>query len=128
MTRLRTCVLCGKKYEYCPRCDETRPTFYLKYCGENCRDISLVMNKYSFKHLSQDEAAAELSKLNLELEKYKEQDKKYIENILAVVKKPEPVVKEVKADDVQVDEIQIESEPDEVEVEKERPFRRSKRR
>ena len=128
MTRLRTCVLCGKKYEYCPRCDETRPTFYLKYCGENCRDISLVMNKYSFKHLSQDEAAAELSKLNLELEKYKEQDKKYIESILAVVKKPEPIVEEVKGDDVQADEIQIESEPNEVEVEKERPFRRSKRR
>lgn len=125
MARLRTCVLCGKKYEYCPRCDETKPTFYLKYCGENCRDISTIMNKYTFKHLNQEAAAMELSKLNLELDKYKEQDREYIEGILAVAKKPEPIVEEVEVQVEPEAETEVETE---VEVEREKPFRRPKRR
>lgn len=123
MARLRTCVLCGKKYEYCPRCDETKPTFYLKYCSENCRDISTIMNKYTFKHLNQEAAAMELSKLDLELDKYKEQDRKYIEGILAVAKKPEPIIEKVEDDVVQV-EPEIETE---VEIAKEKSFRRTKK-
>ena len=114
MAHIRTCFLCGGKYDYCPHCDDTKPTFYLKYCGDNCHEIATVMNKYSFKHLTQEEAAMELLKLNVELDKYSEQNREYIKHILEVVKTPEPeVVTEVE---------------EEVEVEKEKTFRKSKRR
>ena len=90
MARLRTCVLCGKEYEYCPRCDETEPTYKLKYCSENCDKVALVMNRYAFKHLTQEEAAMELLKLNVELDKYNDHNREYIKNILDIVKEPEP--------------------------------------
>lgn len=91
MAHLRNCVLCGKVYDYCPRCDATEPTYKLKYCSENCEKVALVMNKYAFKHMTQEEAAMELLKLNVELEKYNEHNQEYLKNILDVMKKPEPM-------------------------------------
>ena len=104
MAHLRNCILCGTEYDYCPRCDETRPTFYLKYCGENCRDISLILNRYAFKHLTKEEAAEELSKCDLsKLESFNEKEREYIKEIL---KAPKPVVIEepVVEEEVPVEE------------------------
>ena len=104
MAHLRTCLLCGSTYNYCPRCDETEPTYKLKYCGQNCNDIALVMNKYAFKHLTKDEAAAELAKLNVELDKYNDHNKEYLKGILkteaAIM--PEPTVPEAPVEEVKV--------------------------
>ena len=110
MVHLRNCVLCGASYNYCPRCDETEPTYKLKYCSQNCNDISLVLNKYAFKHLTQEEAAMELLKLNVELDKYNDHNQEYIKNILDVMKKPEPKV-EVQPVDEPVVEPAVEEVP-----------------
>lgn len=92
MAHLRNCILCGKEYDYCPRCDETQPTYLLKYCGANCKEISLVLNKYTFKHLTKDEAADELKKLDLsKLNNFTEKFKTQINEIIKVEK---PIVKE----------------------------------
>jgi len=114
MAHLRNCVLCRSTYDYCPHCDETKPTFHLKYCSENCHNIALIENKYTFKHLTKEEAAMELLKCNVELEKYKENEREYIKSILEAVKTPEPVPDKVEV---------------EVEVEEEKPFyKKSSRR
>ena len=92
MARIRKCVLCGKEYEYCPRCDTTKPTFYLKYCGENCNKIAEILNLFQFGHVNQEYAAMELMKCDLKMDSYSEKTRKYIENILSVMKEPEVVV------------------------------------
>ena len=95
MAHLRNCILCGTEYDYCPRCDDTKPTFYLKYCGENCRDIDLILNRHAFKHLTDIEAADELKKCDLaKLDKFNKTAKEYIEKILESAK---PAVVEVEA-------------------------------
>lgn len=99
MAHIRKCTLCGTEYDYCPRCDKTKDTFYLKYCSENCRDIALVINKASFDVITKEEAAEELSKFDLaKLGDYKERTKEFVEGIInakKVVDEPEEV-KETK--------------------------------
>lgn len=99
MAHIRKCTLCGTEYDYCPRCDKTKDTFYLKYCSENCRDIALVINKASFDVITKEEAAEELSKLDLaKLGDYKERTKEFVEGIIntkKIVDEPEEV-KETK--------------------------------
>ena len=102
MAHLRNCTLCGTQYDYCPRCDETQPTYLLKYCGKNCKDISLVLNKLQFGHLTKEEAADELKKLDLtKLDKFSVGAKKVIEDVM----KTEEVVKEVIAAPIEEESI-----------------------
>ena len=83
MAHIRKCTLCGTEYDYCPRCDKTIDTLYLKYCSENCRDIALVINKASFDVITKEEAAEELSKLDLsKLDNYKERTKEFVKGII----------------------------------------------
>jgi len=85
MAHLRNCILCGKEYDYCPRCDRTRPAYFIKYCSENCKEIHLVENRYSFNHLTQQGAADVLNTLDLSnLENFNETDKAYIKGILSI--------------------------------------------
>ena len=92
MAHFRNCTLCGTQYDYCPRCDETQPTYLLKYCGQNCKDIFLVLNKLQFGHITKEEAADELNKLDLsKLDKFSVGAKKVIEDVM----KTEKVIEEV---------------------------------
>lgn len=118
MAHLRNCVLCGTAYEYCPRCDETEPAYKLKYCGQNCNDISSILNKYAFKHLTKEEAAMELLKLNVELDKYNDHNKNYIKDILEAVKKPDPMP--------EAEPMVEEEKPVEKKVTYKRPLKRNK--
>lgn len=88
MAHLRNCTLCGTTYDYCPRCDETKPTFYLKYCSDNCKNISVIINKFGFKHLTKDEAAKELAALDLsKLEQFRDRVKETIKDIMKPIEK-----------------------------------------
>lgn len=116
MAHIRKCVLCGSEYDYCPRCDETKPTFYLKYCSDNCNNISLILNKFAFKHLTDKEAASELAKCDLSsLDKYSAKMQAYVTGILTVGKEPEEVVEVEQKIDASTDESPVEVET-EVEV------------
>lgn len=35
----RNCVVCGRKYTFCPNKNDGAPRWHLIYCGDNCRDI-----------------------------------------------------------------------------------------
>ena len=128
MAHLRNCTLCGTQYDYCPRCDETQPTYLLKYCSANCKEISLVLNKYNFKHLTKDEAADELKKLDLaKLDKFNDSAKTAINGILKV-EKPVPVKVEDELE-VKVEEVVASEEPAESEEEAPAPkYKKSYRR
>jgi len=115
MGRLRNCILCGTQYEYCPRCDDTKPTYFLKYCSENCKTISLILNQYSFKHLTKEQAIEELNKCDLsKLKNFEEKEKTYIESILKVDDVVEPIDDKSESIDEDKEEIK-EDEPKEVE-------------
>ena len=138
MAHLRNCTLCGTTYDYCPRCDETKPTFYLKYCSDNCKNISVIINKFGFKHLTKDEAAKELAALDLsQLEQFRDRVKETIKDIMKVEAPVEEVVEVADTIDLyesvpvkseveeEVKEPEVEEEqsakPEEVKVEKPAP-------
>ena len=114
MAHKRNCKICGTEYEYCPKCDDNKPTFYINYCSENCRDIALITNKHAFKHLTDEEAINELFKCDLsKLESFNPKTKEYVKNILYSSKNKS--VEEVPVVTSEPKEIEIESQ--EVKVE-----------
>lgn len=63
----RTCIVCGKKYQYCPRCEQYSmlPKWMSIYHDANCREIFRTATEYNAGHLSDDEARERFSKCDL---------------------------------------------------------------
>lgn len=67
MAKERTCLVCGKKYEYCPHCGQHNPheTWRFLFCSENCNKIDNVIASYRSKEISASEAKGKLSVLSV---------------------------------------------------------------
>lgn len=63
----KVCILCGKKYSFCNRCEEYDhlPRWMAIYCSENCKDIFNIISGYNMKLKTKEEAANALGKCNL---------------------------------------------------------------
>lgn len=111
----RTCVICSKKYRYCPTCSEDikKPTWMGVFCGDNCHDIYTAIVEYRDKKITKNEAFVKLQKLDTSCyDALSEGTKKLYDEICYV----EPVVEEVK-EEISVEEVFEEIK--EVETEKE---------
>lgn len=65
---LRTCMLCRKKYSFCPVCnpeDKSKPTWYFCWCSDNCHEIDRIASAYEDGRITDIEAKEKLSKLDL---------------------------------------------------------------
>ena len=41
------CVVCGKEYQFCPKCQVTKPNYdYERYCGKDHADIFAILSKH----------------------------------------------------------------------------------
>ena len=82
----RKCILCGKKYEYCPGCprDAKKETWYAIYDNENCKNISKALTDYNLNQITKDEAREALSKCDLSIQL----DDHYRNEIDAIMAKP----------------------------------------
>ena len=58
MAKQRTCVVCGKKYEYCLDCHTKEPVVTWKYLFDNetCKNICEIRNAYKGKEISRENA------------------------------------------------------------------------
>lgn len=54
----RECVTCGKKYQYCPHCDDFAhlPKWMSTYCGASCRELMLTTISYADKKITKEQA------------------------------------------------------------------------
>lgn len=80
----KKCILCGKTYTYCSRCEEFDhlPRWMEIYCSENCREIFNTLASYNAKDISAKEAAERLSKCDMsDRDKYHDVSKKLISEI-----------------------------------------------
>lgn len=90
MAHERKCSICGKEYRYCPKCKEFdhMEKWHIEYCSEQCKNTSLIINKYAFKHIDKSEAKKLLESNNITRNSNILPNKKvYIDEILAPVKK-----------------------------------------
>ena len=53
----RSCILCGKKYEYCNTCSafQDKPVWMFSYCSEDCKDITSLLTDYIYNKISKEE-------------------------------------------------------------------------
>ena len=53
----RSCILCGKVYEYCNSCSafQDKPVWMFSYCSEDCKDITSLLTDYIYNKLSKEE-------------------------------------------------------------------------
>lgn len=67
MAHIRKCTVCGKEYNYCPRCRqyEHLPKWYVNYCGEDCKETYTILNKLAFNHITTEEAKIALDKVTV---------------------------------------------------------------
>ena len=101
MAHERNCTVCGKQYNYCPKCLQysNMEKWHIEYCSEQCKNTFSIINKYAFKHIDKDMAKRLLEgngitkETNL-LPKWKE----YIDEILKEEKKvvEKPAAKTIK--------------------------------
>lgn len=83
----RTCVICGKKYSYCPNCgaDANKPTWYFVFCGENCKDIYNICTDWRDGIITKEEASEKISKLDISnISDFADATKKQIEELTRI--------------------------------------------
>lgn len=63
----KTCILCGKVYSFCNRCEEFDhlPRWMAIYCSDNCRNIFSALTEYNAGNITKEQAAIELGKCDL---------------------------------------------------------------
>lgn len=114
----RKCILCDAEYKYCTRCpaDGDKPKWMVDFHSENCKKIFDAASNYVNKRLSAKEAKEILLGCTLELEKYSDNTRRLIEEILAY--KEEVVAEHVAEAEVKeepivekVEEIAVAKEP-----------------
>lgn len=54
----RTCVVCGKHYEYCTNCDRflNYPAFMTMYCSKECVDLFDTLSRFEAGQTSKEDA------------------------------------------------------------------------
>ena len=111
-TNTYTCAVCGTTYEFCLRCQVSRPDYDAEnFCSKNHAEIYGILSKHGCNLISADEALKELSAYNLDEITLAENILSHVEKIKAeasvkvettapiveekmVVKEPTPIAEE----------------------------------
>ena len=91
---LRTCVLCGKTYSFCPVCNpeaRLKPTWYFCWCSDNCHEIDEVSSAFEDGRMTDIEAKEKLDKLDLSRKEYFGES--YQKSIASIMKAKAQVIK-----------------------------------
>lgn len=53
----RSCILCGKVYEYCNSCSafQDKPVWMFSYCSEDCKDVTSLLTDFVYNKISKEE-------------------------------------------------------------------------
>ena len=80
---MRTCKICGKKYEYCGHCPSKNPLEPWRnlYCSEECREVFSIFDKYASKKITAEKAREKLVSLGFDPSKVRDIHKPVINEI-----------------------------------------------
>lgn len=103
----RTCLICKRKYDFCPNCADydNQPRWKVLFCSQNCHDIFGVADQYAQKKITKIVAKERLSKLDLSV---KDNITGSIRNTVEEILQDEP---EENIDNVEVKEEKPVEEP-----------------
>lgn len=124
----KKCILCGKTYTYCSRCEEFDhlPRWMEIYCSDNCRTIFNTLTEYNAENITAREAAERMKDCDMsDVSKFHEVNQKMIAKIqkeTADIKLQKISEKDIVETDSVVDEENSE------EIETRKPVRTKKRK
>lgn len=113
MAHKKICVVCGKEYEYCPRCKQyiSMEKWHNRFCSEPCKNIYDIVNSFSFNHISANDANDKLNKIKVKV------INEEIKNIISEIKsnviredsqvEEKPMVKKPKKKEIVNDDLNI---------------------
>ncbi len=63
----RKCIVCSKKYSYCPSCEEdkNKEPWHVLYCSDNCKTIFETASDFLEKAISKEAAKEKFDKCDL---------------------------------------------------------------
>lgn len=82
----RICFLCGKHYRYCPTCspDINKPSWYVMWCSEQCKDLDQILAAHTMKHITTEEAKEKIELLKLNEINFEDKDvKRHYDEIMS---------------------------------------------
>ena len=99
-----TCKTCGKKYEFCLKCQVARPDYDAEnFCSHEHADIYATLSKHGCKLITADEALKELAAYNIDETILTEDILAHIEKIKSEAGvKVKATSKEVKIDEAPI--------------------------
>lgn len=60
-----TCVVCGKKHQFCPKCQITKPSYdYERYCSQEHSNIFAILSKHGCGIATAEETLEALESYN----------------------------------------------------------------
>ena len=67
MSKERTCIFCGQKYQYCPNCKDysSEPAWKFNFDTEKCHDLYNVIAGYNIGNRSIEDVKTTLNKYNV---------------------------------------------------------------
>lgn len=90
----RICSVCGKKYKFCPHCQEDshKPMWFYSFCSYECHDIYNIASQFENGTIDIESANNKLNKLDIS----KVDDRTSYKKTIAKIMNTEKVVAEEK--------------------------------
>ena len=89
MSKIKTCIVCGKKYEFCAHCRRTNSNDLWRniYCSKECREIFDTCSRYAGHSISAEDAYNKLIEYNFERKDIQMSVKNTVDEIIEEVEK-----------------------------------------
>lgn len=96
MSKERECLVCGKKYKYCPHCNgnAAKEAWKATYCSLVCREIFKTCSNYEGELISQEDAYNKLVSLNVDSDNVTSSVKSSVKKIMQYQVDEAPVINE----------------------------------
>ena len=92
-----TCKTCGTKYDFCLKCQFTRPNYDAEnFCSKEHNEIYATLSKHGCNLITADEALAELAAYNIDNVQLTENVLAHVERIKAEATPVKPAAKVVE--------------------------------
>lgn len=84
MAKDRTCLVCGRSYQYCGHCQGNKKieTWRNNYCSEDCRKVFNTCSNFEGKIISGEDAYKMLAETNVDLENVSDSVKGSVNRIM----------------------------------------------
>lgn len=102
----KTCILCGKKYTFCNRCEEfdRLPRWMGIYCSDNCRKVFNILTDYNSGHVNKGDTLKKLQDCDLsDKDNYNKFNKGIINELFGVQNEESEKVDIEESDDAKAD-------------------------